>query len=104
VLFDLPAAGVAQNRLVGTHDPVGPEPGDWQPLSHDGDVVGAVVRTRSRCRPLFVSPGHRTSLAEVLAFVLDNTLGYKLPAVIREAHALCNAVRRSLSPPLECAV
>jgi deoxyribonuclease V len=104
VLFDLPAAGVAQNRLAGEHDPVGERPGDWQPLRLDGAVVGAAVRTRARCRPVFVSPGHRTTLEDVLRFALENTLGYKLPAVIREAHNLCNAVRRSLtlSPTLEC--
>lgn len=106
VLFDRPAIGVAQRRLVGTHDPVGPRPGDTAPLDYHGEVVGAVVRTRARANPVFVSPGHRACLADALAFVLDNARGYKLPAVIREAHALCNRVRRSLSPPpvLECAV
>ncbi len=105
VLFDLPAAGVAQNRLVGTHGPVGPNPGDQAPLELDGDVVGAVVRTRPRAKPIFVSPGHRIDLAGALRFVLDNTFGYKLPAVIREAHALCNRVRRELTPqPMELAV
>jgi len=95
VLFDLPAAGVAQNRLVGEHPPVGEDPGDRAPLTHHGEVVGAVVRTRRRSRPVYVSPGHRVTLAEAVAFTLDNAGGYKLPAVIREAHALCNAVRRA---------
>jgi len=106
VLFDLPAAGVAQRRLVGEYEPVGPRPGDRSPLRHRGEVVGAVVRTRARANPVFVSPGHRASLADAVAFTLDNAFGYKLPAVLREAHALCNRVRRSLSPSpmLECAV
>lgn len=97
VLFDLPAAGVAQNRLIGTHGPVGGHPGDWSPLELDGAVVGAVVRTRARAKPVFVSAGHRVALADALRFVLDNGFGYKLPAVIREAHALCNRVRRTLT-------
>jgi len=97
VIFDLPAAGVAQNRLVGTHGPVGERPGDWTPLELDGAVVGAVVRTRARVKPVFVSAGHRVALADAVRFVLENSLGYKLPAVIREAHALCNRVRRALT-------
>jgi deoxyribonuclease V len=105
VLFDLPSAGVAQNRLVGTHGPVGEHPGDTAPLELDGAVVGAVVRTRARARPVFVSAGHRVALEDALRFVLDNGFGYKLPAVIREAHALCNRVRRTLSAnALELAV
>jgi len=105
VLFDLPAAGVAQNRLVGTHGPVGIQAGDWTPLEFHGDVVGAVVRTRARVKPIFVSAGHRVALADAIRFTLDNTFGYKLPAVIREAHALCNRVRRGLAiPSLELAV
>jgi deoxyribonuclease V len=98
VLFGLPAAGVAQRRLVGEFAPVGPAPGDRSPLTYRGEVVGAVVRTRARANPVFVSPGHRVSLADAVAFALENALGYKLPAVIREAHALCNRVRRSLAP------
>jgi len=105
VLFDLPAMGVAQRRLTGTHGPVGERPGDRSPLLLDGAEVGAVVRTRARARPVFVSPGHRVALADAVRFTLENCLGYKLPAVIREAHLLCNRVRRTLSPhPLELAV
>jgi deoxyribonuclease V len=104
VLFDLPAAGVAQNRLVGTHGPVGEHRGDWTPLTLDGAVVGAVVRTRPRVKPVFVSAGHRIDLAGAIRFVLDNTFGFKLPEVIRQAHALCNRVRRELTAtPLELA-
>jgi deoxyribonuclease V len=105
VVFDLPAMGVAQRRLTGTYGPVGERPGDRTPLLLDGAEVGAVVRTRARAKPVFVSPGHRVTLADAIRFTLENSLGYKLPAVIREAHRLCNRVRRALtSTPLELAV
>ena len=105
VLFGLPSVGVAKGRLVGSHGLVGPRPGDFAPLELDGAVVGAALRTKARCLPVFVSPGHLATLADAIRFALDNGLGYKLPAVIREAHALCNRVRRTLTPDaLECAV
>jgi deoxyribonuclease V len=105
VLLGRPSVGVAKGPLVGTHSDVGPRPGDWAPLTWRGEVVGAALRTKDRCLPVYVSPGHRSVLADAIRFALDNCLGYKLPAVIREAHALCNRVRRGLTPDaLECAV
>src|SRR5512145_1011157 len=46
VLLDLPSVGVAKKRLVGEYAGPGPRRGDWSPLVHDGETVGAVVRTR----------------------------------------------------------
>ena len=96
VVFGLPAVGVAQNRLVGKHQNPGPNPGDREALILDGMVVGAVIRTRARCNPIFVTPGHRVTVDDACGVTLGLTLGYKLPVVIRAAHQLCNDVRRAL--------
>jgi deoxyribonuclease V len=90
VLTGLPSVGVAKSRLVGEHDPLGPEKGDWQPLRYQGEVVGAVLRTRTGVQPLYVSIGHRVSLASALDFVLRCCTRYRLPETTRHAHRLAS--------------
>jgi len=38
--------------------------GAWVPLRDKGETIGAVLRTRAGTRPIYVSIGHRVSLAE----------------------------------------
>ncbi|MAT66029.1 MAG: deoxyribonuclease V [Gammaproteobacteria bacterium] len=90
VLSGIPTIGVAKSRLIGNYEEPGPERGDWSPL-HDGDeVIGAVLRTRSRTRPLFVSIGHCVSLATAIDYVLACAPRYRLPETTRAAHRLAS--------------
>jgi len=59
MLLDKPALGCAKSRLMGTHaEP--PEHKGGHAILYDGEeAVGAVPRTRSRVKPVFVSPGHQ---------------------------------------------
>jgi deoxyribonuclease V len=50
-------------------------------------VIGAAVRTRKGVKPIFVSVGHRVSLASAVALVMQCTLrGRRLPEPTRLAH------------------
>lgn len=88
VLADLPAIGVGKSRLTGRYEEPGPERGDWSPLVHRRETVGAVLRTRARVSPVFVSTGHRVDLPTAIRLVLDLTSKYRLPDPIRAADAL----------------
>ena len=88
VLLDKPALGVAKTRLVGRHDEPDEEKGAHVPLEHNGETVGAVVRTRTRVKPVFVSVGHRCTLEDAVALALRCTTRYKLPEPTRQAHLL----------------
>ena len=90
VLTGLPAIGVAKSRLVGTHDEPGPLKGDRAPLMDGDETIGAVLRTRERVRPLYVSPGHRVSLATACELVLACTTRYRLPETTRLADRLAS--------------
>ena len=90
VITGLPAIGVAKSRLTGECTEVGPHKGDWVPLFNEGEIIGAVVRTRDRVRPLFVSIGHRISLATAIRLVLACTTRYRLPETTRRAHRLAS--------------
>lgn len=95
LFLDLPSVGCAKSRLIGEHDEVGPTQGDWSPLCHEGRTIGAVVRTRENVKPVFVSPGHRMTLAASVRLVLRTVERYRLPEPTRLAHLLVNRIRKS---------
>jgi len=90
VLTGLPTIGVAKSRLCGEHDPVPEEKSAWVPLRDKGELIGAVVRTRTRVRSVFVSPGHRVSLAGAIEWVLRCTTRYRLPETTRIADRIAS--------------
>src|SRR3989304_942009 len=62
VLLDLPTIGCAKSRLVGSHNPVGVEVGDWAKVEDRGERVGLALRSKSGARPLYISAGHKIDL------------------------------------------
>lgn len=83
VMLDIPTIGCAKSRLVGEFSEPGPFKGDWSPLYCQGRIIGAVLRTRNRVRPLFISPGHRIDLRYSITIVLQALSSYRLPEPIR---------------------
>jgi len=90
VLLDRPTVGVGKTRLIGSHDEPGPKKGDWAPLLDKGEVIGAVLRTRPGVKPLYISSGHRISLATAIALTLACTRRWRLPETTRAAHTLAS--------------
>lgn len=95
VITGLPTIGVAKSRLLGDHAEPPQRRGAWVPLTDGNEVVGAVLRTRIDVKPLYVSIGHRLSLASACAYTMRCTTRYRLPETTRRADRL--ASRRS--PP-----
>jgi deoxyribonuclease V len=93
LILDRPAIGCAKSRLVGTHAPVGEKRGDWTGLIHQDRQVGAVLRTRDRVKPLFISQGHRIGMERAIELVLACCLGYRIPEPTRLAHLAVNRLR-----------
>lgn len=87
----LPTIGVGKTRLVGEYAPVPAERGSWSPLQDGDETVGAVLRTRNRVAPVFVSPGHRLDLHTAVAWVMACLHRYRLPEPIRAADRLASA-------------
>jgi len=93
LLVDLPTIGCAKSVLVGDYREPGQRRGSLSDLVHEGEIVGAAVRTREATSPVFVSAGHRVSLATAVATVLSCSPRYRIPEPIRQAHALVNRMR-----------
>ncbi|KOR38652.1 deoxyribonuclease V [Planktothricoides sp. FACHB-1370] len=90
VLTNIPTIGVAKSRYIGQHDPLGEKRGSWQPLIDQGEIVGAVVRSRTGVQPIYVSIGHRLDLATAIDYVLQCTPKYRLPETTRQADQLAS--------------
>lgn len=86
--LDMPTIGCAKSILVGTHEPVGDAVGDWSPLVYHRETIGAALRTRVKVKPMYISQGHKISLASSIKFVLACGKGYRLPETTRQADKL----------------
>lgn len=91
VLLDIPSIGVAKKKLVGAYAREPANKGDWTPLHDKDETIGAVLRTRDKVKPLFISPGHRISLEQAIEYVLACTTRYRLPEATRLADKLSKA-------------
>ncbi len=90
ILIDVPTVGVAKSRLVGFFEMPGERKGSWTPLMDDDEIIGAVLRTRTGVRPLFVSTGHRVSLETAVDLTLRCVTRFRLPETTRWAHRLAS--------------
>ena len=122
--LDLPTIGCAKSRLVGQHDEPGQEVGDWAPLrigrrsslakrgrratsdrrpatrssagkrATSSKVIGAVLRTRRKVKPIYVSVGHRIDLKSAIDVVLNCLDRTRIPKPTREADHLVGELKR----------
>ncbi len=92
VLVDMPAIGCAKSRLIGRYAEPERDKGSFTLLYDDAEVIGAVVRTRSGVRPVFVSIGHRIDLSTAVNIVLACTRDYRLPEPTRWADKIAGGV------------
>lgn len=90
VLLDAPTVGVAKSRLTGIHEQPCDEKGCSTPLldPKGEEAIGAVVRTRAKVKPVFVSVGHRVTLGEAVELTLACSPRFKIPEPTRQAHRL----------------
>jgi deoxyribonuclease V len=94
VMFDVPAIGCAKTLLLGGAAEPGIARGDCAALLDHGETVGCALRTRSGVRPVYVSPGHRISVASACEWVLRLAPRFRLPEPLRLAD---QAARRALA-------
>lgn len=90
-----PSFGCAKSVLVGKYDEPAPERGNWSPMTHYREEIGAALRTKDRTNPVYVSPGHLIDLPSAIELTLACFGGYRIPEPTRRAHNLVNAIRVS---------
>ena len=90
----IPCFGCAKTRLIGHYAEPEDESGAATQLLAGGETIGCVLRTKPRCRPLFVSVGHQIDLASAVNITTQTARRYRIPEPTRLAHERVNAYRR----------
>jgi deoxyribonuclease V len=93
LFLDQPTIGCAKSRLTGTCEEPGLDKSAYSLLKDEKrkqktqtEIIGAVVRTRTNVKPVFVSVGHKCLLEDAVRVVLDCAVKYRLPEPTRLAH------------------
>ncbi|MEO0098405.1 MAG: endonuclease V [candidate division WOR-3 bacterium] len=94
ILLDKPTVGCAKTKLVGKYEMPDKKRGSYSPLIYRGEIVGYVLRTQESVAPVFVSPGHKISLATAKEIVLKTALKYRIPEPLRIAHTISQSLKR----------
>lgn len=96
VLMDIRTIGCAKSVLCGKFKEPPIEKGSWTPLLYQDRAVGAVLRTRTGVRPVFVSVGHKIDLSTCIKLVLGSCKKYRIPEPIRHAHIIAGKEMKKL--------
>jgi deoxyribonuclease V len=110
LFFDRPTIGCAKSRLIGQFEEPPPQKGSYSLLKDEqitglktsderrttnDEVIGAVLRTRTNVKPVFVSVGHKCRLEDAVEITLACTTRYRLPEPTRLAHQLVSGLKSS---------
>jgi deoxyribonuclease V len=93
LFFDKPTIGCAKSRLTGSFEEPASEKGSFSPLKDGKEVIGAVVRTRTNVKPVFVSVGNKCLLDDAIKMALECTTKYRIPEPTRLAHQLVSTLK-----------
>jgi deoxyribonuclease V len=98
LVLDLPTIGCAKSLLIGSHKALPQKAGSWVPLIDEkvgGERIGAVLRTRTGVKPIYVSQGHRVSLETAIQLTLAVSDGYRIPRPTRDADHFAGEIKRN---------
>jgi len=84
--LDVPSIGCAKTPLLAELTSPGPLKGSFELIRRRGQEVCAVLRTKDKVRPIFVSPGHRIDLLTSIEVILASCRGFRMPEPLRRAH------------------
>jgi len=88
-----PTIGCAKSRLCGQHAQPSRERGAFAALMDGDQLIGAVLRTQTGVRPIYVSVGHLIDLPDAVRVTLACATRYRLPEPLRAAHHIARTGR-----------
>jgi deoxyribonuclease V len=87
LFLDKPTIGCAKSPLFGSYTEPEDVKGCYNPiLDESGITIGAVLRTKPKVKPLYISVGHNIDLSNSILWVMNCCKGYRLPEPARLAH------------------
>jgi len=99
-VLGVPTVGVTHRPLLGVGDWPDDESAARTPLTLEGEVVGAWLRTRRRARPVAVHAAWRTDAETALAVVEASLRNKRTPEPLRLARTVARIARVAGDPTL----
>jgi deoxyribonuclease V len=96
IVIGKPTIGVAKGRLFGEVEDTKGEK-DVALLKREDEVIGAVVKTKQDCKPVYVSVGHMVSLETAVKIVRHCVCHSRIPEPILKAHQMATAEKRKIN-------
>lgn len=93
LVTDVPSIGSAKSRLYGRYDEPANAPFTESPMYDKDEQIGVAICSKSNCKPIYVSPGHRINVAQSAEIIKNCLRGYRIPEPTRQAHILVNKIR-----------
>ncbi len=90
--FNLPSIGCAKTPLLDEFISPGLSKGSIEWIRKERKKVGAVLRTKEKVKPLFISPGHRIDLMTSIQLILESCRGFRIPEPLRKAHQITREI------------
>ncbi len=88
ILLDIPTIACSRTPLWNDFEEPETTKGSCTFYSEGKEIIGAVVRTREKTKPIFVTPGHKISVKSSVEIILRCCCKHRLPEPIRRAHIL----------------
>jgi deoxyribonuclease V len=86
IWLDLPSIGCTKTPLLNDFKWPRLSKGSYESIRREGKEVGAVLRTKDKVKPIFISPGHRIDLQTSIQLILDTCSKFRIPDPLRRAH------------------
>jgi deoxyribonuclease V len=93
-----PVIGVAKSKLIGEVKTEEPKT-DANLIDHDQRTIGAVVTTKSGCKPVYVSIGHMISLETAIKIAKHCARNNRMPEPVLMAHNMATEEKRKINIP-----
>jgi deoxyribonuclease V len=94
ILCNKSTIGCAKKKLVGAYELPEDKFGASSDLRYKGKVVGTVLRTKIKVKPVFISVGHLITLEQARDILLKCVHKFRLPEPTRLAHLLVSNYRK----------
>lgn len=95
IVAHTPTFGCGKSLLVGNYADPPNIPFATSDLVHKNEKIGAVIRTKINCKPVFISPGNLITMDECISIISQCITRYRIPEPTRQAHLLVNEIRVS---------
>jgi deoxyribonuclease V len=94
----VPSIGCAKAPLLEYTPPVENQRGSTSLLFREQEAVGVALVTQDRVKPVFVSPGHRISLKQAIAIILELSPKHRISEPLRRADQSARAYAKGQIP------